>query len=143
MNTVPAEPLPIVKTILLADDDIDDQDFISEAFLNIDNSIALHAVLHGGNVLPLLEALPDASLPQLIVLDYNLPDMNGAEVLHLLNQNSRYDTIPRIVWSTSNSPQYRNHCLELGAAFYLVKPCDIQSIETMARHMLGHCNATG
>jgi CheY-like chemotaxis protein len=131
-----------VKTVLLAEDDIDDQDFIKEAFQKIDNNLTVYTVLNGTKVLPFLNALAEEQLPQLIVLDYNLPEQNGADVLEQLAQNSRYQAIPKIVWSTSNWAQYRNRCLELGATFYMVKPSDIKGIEEMARQMLDLSQAT-
>jgi CheY-like chemotaxis protein len=131
-----------VKTILLAEDDIDDQDFITEAFQKIDSSLTIHTVLNGTKVLPFLNSLSDEQLPQLILLDYNLPEQNGADVLEQLTSNSRYQAIPKIVWSTSNWAQYRNRCLELGACFYMVKPSDIQGIEDLAKQMIDLCQAT-
>jgi CheY-like chemotaxis protein len=131
-----------VKTILLAEDDIDDQDFITEAFQKIDSSLTIHTVLNGTKVLPFLDSLSDEQLPQLILLDYNLPEQNGADVLEQLTKSSRYQSIPKIVWSTSNWAQYRNRCLELGAAFYMVKPSDIKGIENLARQMVELCQAT-
>jgi CheY-like chemotaxis protein len=131
-----------VKTILLAEDDIDDQDFITEAFQKIDSSLTIHTVLNGTKVLPFLDSLSDEQLPQLILLDYNLPEQNGAYVLEQLTKSSRYQSIPKIVWSTSNWAQYRNRCLELGAAFYMVKPSDIKGIENLARQMVELCQAT-
>jgi CheY-like chemotaxis protein len=127
---------------LLAEDDIDDQDFIKEAFQKIDSSLTIHTVLNGTKVLPFLNSLSDEQLPQLILLDYNLPEQNGADVLEQLTQNSRYQAIPKIVWSTSNWAQYRNRCLELGAAFYMVKPSDIKGIEDLAKQMVDLCQAT-
>jgi CheY-like chemotaxis protein len=93
-------------------------------------------------VLPFLDSLTDAQLPQLILLDYNLPEQNGADVLEQLTKTSRYQAIPKIVWSTSNWAQYRSRCLELGAAFYMVKPSDIKGIEDLAKQMLDLCQVT-
>ena len=127
------------RTILLAEDDIDDQDFITEAFLNIDPTIAIHPVSNGTKVLPFLESIPTEHLPHLIILDYNLPELDGAAVLQQLATKQRYNHILKIVWSTSNSPLYKNRCLEFGANFYMVKPSNIKGIENMAYQMLERC----
>jgi len=142
MNANPYVMPSHVKTILLAEDDIDDQDFITEAFQKIDETLTIYTVLNGTKVLPFLNSLPDEKLPQLILLDYNLPEQNGADVLEQLTQNSRYQSIPKIVWSTSNWAQYRNRCLELGAAFYMVKPSDIKGIEDLAKQMIDLCQVS-
>ena len=138
-----ADPTPLpVKTILIAEDDVDDQDFITEALLQIDNSFTIQTVLNGTHVLTYLEKLSDTQMPQLIILDYHLPELDGADVLQLLTQNPRYAPIPKIVWSNSNSPHYKNRSLEQGAALYMVKPSTITAIEDLARQMLGFCKAT-
>jgi CheY-like chemotaxis protein len=133
---------PHIKTILLVEDDLDDQEFITQAFLHIDKHLRIHKVFNGNKVLPYLQNLTDSELPQLIVLDYNLPERDGSEVLQALAQYERYQAIPKIVWSTSNSPQSFGRCMELGAASYLVKPYDIAGIENLARQMLEFCPAT-
>ena len=130
------------KSILLVEDDVDDQDFITEALLRIDSQLSIHTVSNGTKVLPFLETLADDSLPNLLILDYNLPEVDGAEVLQMLRQNSRYEAIAKVVWSTSNAPQFKASSLKLGAATYLVKPSTIAGIESMAQQMLSYCSAT-
>lgn len=139
MNATTCNTLLPAKMILLADDDVDDQDFITEAFLNIDPELTLHAVSKGYNVISFLETLTNDQLPQLILLDYSLPECDGAEVLQLLAQHDRYFSIPKIVWSTSNSPQYKTRSLQSGASLYMVKPSTVSGIEDMARQMLERC----
>lgn len=129
-------------TILLVEDDQDDQEFITEALLNLDNRIIIHTVPNGNKALSYLETLTNEQLPQLLILDYNLPERDGAEVLQLLMQNSRYCSISKIVWSTSNAPQYKSRSLEMGAALYMIKPSTIAGIEQMAREMLELCQTT-
>jgi len=127
------------STILLIEDDCDDQDFITEALLGIDNKLAIHIEPNGNKALNYLAALDDKALPQLLILDYNLPEQDGAEVLQLLMQNSRYHHIPKIVWSTSNAPQFKKRSLESGAVLYMIKPSTMAGIESMAREMLAQC----
>jgi CheY-like chemotaxis protein len=130
-----------IKTILLAEDDPDDQEFITHALLQIDNNLTIHTVSNGNEVLRFLDKLETAQLPQLLIMDYNLPERDGGDVLQLLRQNNRYKQITMIVWSTSNAPQYKIRTQQLGAANYMVKPCTITGIENMARQMLDLCYA--
>src|SRR5438309_7915556 len=104
--SVPKEAYRSKTSILLVEDDHDDQDFITEALLNLDNRLSIHIEPNGNKALGYLETCADEALPQLLILDYNLPEIDGAEVLQLLMQNKRYHAIPKIVWSTSNAPQY-------------------------------------
>lgn len=130
------------RLILLAEDDIDDQELLTDAINNLDSSIKVYAISNGNKAVAYLEALKDEALPQLIVLDYNLPEMNGEEILEKLSKNKRYDIIPKIVWSTSNSALYKTKCLQLGAKAYMVKPSDFSGIEDLAKQMLEFCTTS-
>ena len=125
--------------ILLAEDDIDDQELLIDTFSQIDPTIQLEAFTTGKKILKYLEDLSENSLPSLIILDYNIPEMNGAEILKQL-ETSRYHEIVKLVWSTSDSPMYKNTCLSLGAAAYFVKPSNISGLMEMARRMLSYVN---
>ena len=125
--------------IFLAEDDIDDQQLLIEAFSQLDNTISVTAVNNGKKALSFLENLSHEENPCLIVLDYNLPELSGAEILERLNRMKRFEEVTKIVWSTSNSPVYEQLCLELGAKAYLVKPNDISGIDRLAQLMLQLC----
>ena len=89
------------KFILLGEDDADDQEMLKEVFTSIDQSFILFFVNSGNEVLSALEKLKGDQMPCLIVLDYNMPGLNGADILRELSTNERYKDIPKIVWSTS------------------------------------------
>lgn len=127
------------KFILLAEDDADDQEMLKEVFSSLDASFILFFVNNGGEILSALEKLKDDQLPCLIVLDYNMPGLNGADILRELGTNERYKHIPRIVWSTSAADKFRKICLELGAADYVTKPNNVTDLEKIARYMLSIC----
>ena len=125
--------------IFLAEDDIDDQELIVEAFNKIDKGVNVKVVNNGKKALDFLENLSPDQSPCLIILDYNLPQLSGAEILARLNQSKRFDDVIKVVWSTSNSPVYKQICLELGAKAYWVKPSDISGIQQLAQRMLQMC----
>ena len=127
------------KFILVGEDDIDDQEFLKEIFSALDNSFELFFVNNGTQVLSELENLEDKHLPCLIVLDYNMPGLNGAEILKELKRNSRYNRIPKIIWSTSRSNTYKDICLSLGATDYVVKPSNVNGLTQAAQYMLSFC----
>lgn len=131
-------PLP-TKFILLGEDDPDDQEMLKEIFSDIDNSFILFFVNNGKEVLSALEKLDDEQMPCLIVLDYNMPGLNGADILKEIGSNKRYRNIPKIVWSTSSSDKFKKSCLELGAADYVIKPSNSMDLEKIARYMLKIC----
>ncbi|HEU0109311.1 MAG TPA: response regulator [Flavisolibacter sp.] len=131
-NTNSASPI----TVLLAEDDVDDQELLKEAFTAIDPAIQLHSFSSGKKFVDRLDSLD--TIPRLIILDYNIPEMNGAEILEYINQNEQYSSVIKIVWSTSNSPLYKNSCLALGAHAYFVKPSTLSHLQEMAKKMLSY-----
>jgi CheY-like chemotaxis protein len=96
-------------------------------------------VSNGSMVMDFLGKTKDDELPSLIVLDYNMPNMNGAEVLEQLCKDSRYKKIPKIVWSTSNNSSYIKECMEKGATSYFVKPATHKTLQEQAEEMLKMC----
>jgi CheY-like chemotaxis protein len=126
--------------ILLAEDDIDDQELLAEAFSEIDPAIQLNSFSTGKKFLNHLEKLPDSEIPNMIILDYNIPEINGAEILEKLESDKRYQHVVKLVWSTSNSALYENSCLSLGAKAYLVKPSNITALMDLAKKMLSFVN---
>ncbi|MES1217357.1 MAG: response regulator [Bacteroidota bacterium] len=129
------------KFILIGEDDIDDQDLLKEVFASVDDSFRLLFANTGEQTLSALKKLHEGQLPCLILLDYNMPGLNGADILKELNQETRYAGIPRIIWSTSNSNIFKNVCLELGATDYLIKPSSLKEMTGIIQYMLSICVA--
>jgi CheY-like chemotaxis protein len=126
-------------TILLADDDPDDQELIVHAFSEVSRTFNLHIVNDGKEVIDFLSTTSDSKLPCLIVLDYNMPELNGAQVLQKLTDNKRYENIPKIILSTSSNPKYIQDCLHKGANAYRVKPDNFTQLVVLAKEMLEFC----
>jgi CheY-like chemotaxis protein len=129
-----------MKFILIGEDDIDDEELLKEVFSAIDESFSLVFVNNGQKVILRLDALNDKDLPCLLVLDYNMPELNGAEILKQLKDNPRYDHIPKIIWTTSQSTTYREICLALGACDYIIKPSKVNELEDVVRYLLSMCH---
>lgn len=122
------------KYILLAEDDEDDIFMLRSFFRKIPGSPELYVVNKGDKVISMLENLPLNNLPSLIILDYNLPSMNGYEILHILSRDKKYKSVPVVIWSTSNSPYYESQCQE--AIAYLVKPSDQNGFQALVQKLL-------
>src|SRR5690242_17165166 len=111
-----------------------------EIFTDIDNSFNLIFVNNGEQVIKTLDAMSERDLPCLIVLDFNMPGLNGAEILGELKKNERYNRIPKVIWSTSDSDTYRILCLKSGATEYMTKASNLKDLETSIRRMLSFCS---
>jgi CheY-like chemotaxis protein len=127
------------KLILIGEDDLDDQELLKEIILSIDESYSLEFATNGSQLLAYLNKNGVGHLPCLIVLDYNMPGSNGAEILKELKNDSRFDMIPKIIWSTSRSGSFKEICLELGANDCLVKPSNVNDLIEICRYMLSTC----
>jgi CheY-like chemotaxis protein len=122
--------------ILVADDDPEDQDLLIEALLQQSPDVIVKSVWNGQEVLTYLTACPDMDLPSLLLLDFKMPILNAVEVLEQLREDARYRSIPKVVWSTSNRPEYINSCLEMGASLYFTKPNNPKELSNMTDKVL-------
>ena len=113
--------------ILVVDDDLEDhlilQGFFSEA--GLDERVRYRE--NGLQAIYFLEEIRDDSrLPRLIVLDLNMPILNGTQTLLRLKQTPRFKAIPVIIFSTSENETEKRKCLSLGAVDYMVKPLTLE-----------------
>ena len=128
--------------ILLADDDPEDRMIMEDTFREIDLSGLIHFVENGENILAYLDGkVNNEDLPTLIVLDLNMPRMNGTQTLKLLKANERYRHIPVIIFSTSINAIEMNECIKTGATSYVVKPVTYKECLDTARSFYDFCIA--
>jgi CheY-like chemotaxis protein len=114
------------KLILVAEDDLDDRFFLEAAFTEVGDEGVLAFVENGVEVLDFLEKKlrQQAALPDMIILDLNMPKKNGKETLIELKKNPLFDKIPVIIYTTTRNDVEVTMCYELGASTYIVKPSD-------------------
>ncbi len=126
-------------TILIADDDPEDLELMEMAFAVVDPAAVLIKRQTGKAALDYLVSHEDDQLPCLIILDYNMPELKGSELLAIINKEHRYDDIPKIILSTSNAPIHVHECMANGATEYFVKPASLAEINKLAKKMLDYC----
>jgi len=126
------------RFILIADDDIDDQEMISESLHDLDENCTIEVVSNGQQAINRLE---NTSLPQpcLVILDLNMPILNGLETLARIREKPALQSIPVVVFTTSDSNESRKKSLKLGALDYLVKPDDYKGILEVTAKMMEYC----
>lgn len=114
---------PMVKKILLVDDDAEDREIIKDALSDLGYHSVIHFEENGEKALLFLEAAyRSGTLPSMVVLDLNMPRMNGTQTLRRLKSDLRFNNIPVIIYSTSLNNIERDECLSLGAHSYVIKP---------------------
>lgn len=109
--------------ILFVDDDEEDHLIVFEYFKDLGNEKRVKFIKYGQEALDYLQGIPeDDKLPRLIVLDLNMPILNGTQTLFRLKRDKRFKDIPVKIFSTSENENEKRKCLSLGADEYLVKP---------------------
>jgi two-component system, chemotaxis family, response regulator Rcp1 len=115
--------------ILLVEDNPADAYLTTMALQEAHLCNELHVVEYGEHALSFLrhqEPYTEVSRPDLIILDLNLPRMNGLEVLSKVKADPAICTIPVVVFSTSQAEQDISQAYRLGVVQYFVKPNDLQ-----------------
>ncbi len=118
-----AKPLNIM---LVEDDDVDVMN-VERAFEKARVSLKLLRAVDGVEALDLLRASSTPSARRLVLLDLNLPRMNGIEFLRELRADERLRRTPVVVLTTSDDEQDKAAAFELNVAGYMLKPVTFQS----------------
>ena len=111
------------KPILLVEDDTVDVMTVKRALKDLQVTSELVSTGDGEDALAYLRGNGNAK-PCVILLDLNMPKMNGTEFLRIAKADEALRKIPIIVLTTSNSEQDISKSFELGAAGYMVKSVD-------------------
>ena len=111
---------------LLIDDDIDDHEIFSMALKKVDSSIIVNYAHDGVEALKKLQEL--VPRPHLILLDLNMPRMNGKQCLKAIREDEVFGNTPIYIYSTSALPDVVEETIKMGATGYIEKPADIPTL---------------
>src|SRR5688500_9604582 len=128
-----------VSKVLIADDDIEDLELIEDAFMRQNPSVQLVKLNNGKAVIDYLTGQYDEQLPCVILLDYNMPELTGLQVLSVMKTMERYSHIPKIILSTSSTPVHIHECKINGASEYFVKPNNLKELDSLIINILDYC----
>lgn len=122
----------IEHIILVAEDDPDDTLMLKDAFSEINQSGV--TFLSNGKLLidRVLELQTAQMLPQLIVVDLNMPILDGRSVIKALKKNKHTVGIPLVVLSTTKSQEDIDSIMKLGAAAFYTKPSSFSDLVSIA-----------
>ena len=117
------------RPILLVEDNPDDVELTRIAFAEAQIANPLHVVGNGAEALDYLFGRGDWSgdppeTPSLVLLDLNMPRMDGREVLQAIRADAGTRSLPVVVMTTSSEPFDVEACYSLGANSYIRKPVD-------------------
>lgn len=118
----------------MVDDDDEDRMLMQEMFSEIGAPDIAHYEASGEMALAYLEKLSENELPSVIVLDLNMPKINGTQVLKLLKTNERFKDITVIIYSTSINYIEQEQTLKFGAYDYVIKPSSYEECLKKAKY---------
>ncbi len=120
------------KPILLVEDDRVDAMAVQRAFKEIRVTNRVDIAENGEAGLLYLEDTKQES-PCIILLDLNMPKMNGIEFLRIIKTNDIQKRIPVVVLTTSEEEQDKVESFNLGVAGYMIKPVDFSKFVDVVR----------
>ena len=128
-------------TVLLVEDDPDDVLLVIEA-LSDKPFIKLVHEKNGFEALSYLKELKTkaASLPCLIILDINMPILDGKQLLSIIKNDERFSSIPIVVFTTSSNEKDKNFCHDYNVPM-ITKPYDITTFNETVIKFIEHCKA--
>lgn len=126
-------------TILYIDDDKDDLDIIAEAFLHHTETLSVTHACNGLEGLVLLEQMnADCHLPCLVIIDINMPIMDGKQTLEKIRSSESFRHIPVVLFSTSSRKEDRDFARKWNADF-ITKPSSFAHLEDLVEQFVQRC----
>lgn len=131
--------LPPKNIVVYADDDSDDLELVQDAFAQYAKNVEVVSFKDGVTALSYLQGLTKLDpLPCLVILDINMPVLNGKEVLVRLRQLEPFESVPVVLFTTSSQPQDRSFANRYGAGF-VTKPLDAKQMQIITDQFIDHC----
>lgn len=122
--------------ILLIEDDIIEVMKLKRATDSLQLNHKITEANNGEEALQLLEKKD--SLPDIILLDLNMPKINGIEFLKILKADDRLKYIPTIILTTSNNQRDLLECFKIGIAGYVLKPLKYEDYVSKIEKLLAY-----
>ena len=125
-----------IMDVLLVEDSPGDVRLTQEAFREANGSVRLHVASDGVEAMAFLRhegVHMDAPRPEFILLDLNLPRMDGREVLAQIKADDSLRTIPTVILTTSDADADVLQSYQLNANAYLRKPVTLEAFESLVR----------
>jgi CheY-like chemotaxis protein len=133
----------IKQTILWADDDLDDLQLMRDILDKNGLKVQITEVYNGREALDYLEqAALEKNLPCLIILDINMPVLDGKQTLSQIKSNEDLAHVPVVVFTTSHSEMDKSFCKKFDTEM-ITKPPNFGSLENVVLRMLRICDPSG
>ena len=128
------------NVVFYADDDLDDLELVKDAFAQYSKNVEVLTATDGSKALSYLSNLKKYdTLPCLIILDVNMPIINGKETLLRLREIEHFQDVPVVLFTTSSQPMDKSFAKKYNAGF-ITKPIDVKQMEVIADQFIEHCS---
>ena|SRR5436305_448422 len=125
--------------VFYADDDTDDLELVQDAFKRYTQNVEVITAPDGHQALHYFRRLQkEDPLPCLVILDINMPVLNGKEVLRHLRSMEGFESLPVVLFTTSSLPQDLLFAQKYNAGF-VTKPIDATQMEVITEMFINHC----
>lgn len=120
--------------IFLVEDNPGDVRLVREALKSIDHEVSLEVLTNGDDAINrLLQQDMDGEVPDLVLLDLNLPGRDGCAVLDAIRDDSTIKTLPVVMLSSSSTDDDIARCYDSKANAYLTKPGNLTELISMMK----------
>jgi len=134
------QSLPPKSLVLYADDDPEDIELVSEAFLSYAQNVELLTFPDGIELLNFIETIdPFHASPCLFILDINMPRLDGKETLRRLRRIESFAEVPAVLFSTSSLPADASFAKNFNAGF-VTKPLHTNQVHMIIDEIIDHCS---
>lgn len=134
------QSLPPKSLVLYADDDPEDIELVSEAFLSYAQNVELLTFPDGIELLNFIETIdPFHASPCLFILDINMPRLDGKETLRRLRRIESFAEVPAVLFSTSSLPADASFAKNFNAGF-VTKPLHTNQVHVIIDEIIEHCS---
>lgn len=131
---------PGEKIILYVDDDSDDRELLSTFMQQVAPELKVTLSENGLKALELLNERKDTkSLPCLIVLDLNMPFLNGRQTFERIKADPQLNYIPIVILSSGENPSDKSWFRDKGIPYFR-KPSEFSAMEGIASHLADLCS---
>jgi CheY-like chemotaxis protein len=131
--------MPDNKIIVCLDDDPDDRELLNSAIKDVDSSFK---VINGDNGIKgmyiLEQMMQIGQMPCLIILDLNMPLMDGQQTLAEIKKKPGFETIPVVIFTTSPMEKNNKFFADHGVSV-VIKPVKYGSIVEQVRELISYC----
>ncbi|GHB55810.1 response regulator [Persicitalea jodogahamensis] len=127
--------MSLVKTVFLVDDDQDDRFFLRQAIEEAGASIDIVEAENGLELLSLIQQDKLTSIT-LILLDMNMPKMNGLETIAAIRSDPKISSVPVVMISTSSNPNLIESAYRAGVNNFITKPSSFEGFTDLSHQLI-------